>query len=283
MPPKAKRQRAYSIVWNNYPEDWRKSMETLAEHKNTRFLLCGKEVGQQGTPHLQCHIDLKNATTIKALQKKIKKMGMQLAIKEYTSQAHTDNGRNYCYKDGDTQQWGEAPEQGARNDLEELQEAIRLNPNMTRRNLFEQHASVMARYPRFAAEYQNMVREYKTLTWDEPPNLWIWGEAGVGKTRQIHEDEHPLYLKNANKWFDYYQGEHTVLIDDIGPEQARYLGYHIKLWADRYPFLAEIKGSAIKIRPQRIVITSNYSISEMGWDEQTTAAISRRFKEIHME
>lgn len=46
----------------------------------------------------------------------------------------------------------------------------------------------------------------------------------------------------------------------MGPKQIN--GHHIKQWCDHYPFKANQKGSQLLIRPEKIIVTSNYSIRE---------------------
>lgn len=53
----------------------------------------------------------------------------------------------------------------------------------------------------------------------------------------------------------------------------------LKIWADRYPFCAEIKGGTLqKIRPLKIIVLSNYSIDECFENSQDLEPIKRRFK-----
>ncbi len=56
---------------------------------------------------------------------------------------------------------------------------------------------------------------------------------------------------------------------------------HLKVWGDHYPFTAEGKGYTLdKIRPKRIIVTSNYRISDIYEDPKDHEPIQRRFKEI---
>lgn len=108
-------------------------------------------------------------------------------------------------------------------------------------------------------------------------NAWYYGASGTGKSRTARQLHPNAYLKAANKWWDGYQGEDTVIIDDLDSSHAC-LAHHLKIWGDHYPFLAETKGGAIKIRPTSIIITSNLSIEQMWpYDLASSEPIFRRF------
>jgi len=64
-----------------------------------------------------------------------------------------------------------------------------------------------------------------------------------------------LFIKPANKWWDGYNGESTVLIDDFGPEH-KVLGYYLKRWSDRYPVTGETKGGTVPLLHTKVIITS---------------------------
>lgn len=61
----------------------------------------------------------------------------------------------------------------------------------------------------------------------------------------------------------------------MGPNQIG--AQHLKQWADKYPYKAAIKGSYVTIRPKRIIVCSNYSISEC-YNETDSQALKRRFQ-----
>ena len=80
-----------------------------------------------------------------------------------------------------------------------------------------------------------------------------------------------------NKWWDGYDGEDVIVLDDFAPEHGKYLGYFLKIWADHYVFNAEVKGGMLKIRPKHIIITSQYSLHDCFEERETVLALNRRF------
>lgn len=116
----------------------------------------------------------------------------------------------------------------------------------------------------------------------EKAGIWYWGETGVGKTRLAIKEYPDAYRKMANnKWWDAYQGQENVLMDDLD-KAHHYMGYHLKIWADRYAFIAEIKGGSKVIRPKKIIVTSNYHPKDIWSDNSTLDPILRRFRVVHV-
>jgi len=121
-------------------------------------------------------------------------------------------------------------------------------------------------------------------TRSELRNYWIWGASGVGKsrgTREFFGDEN-IYPKPLNKWWDGYNNQRVVLIEEVSPRDKDWLSEKLKVWADHYPFIAEQKGKSAMIRPPIIVVTSNYSLEECFPEPQQHEPLQRRFKTLHM-
>ena len=114
-------------------------------------------------------------------------------------------------------------------------------------------------------------------------NWWIHGETGAGKSRTVRDmiPSKNLYTKLCNKWWDHYNGEEWVLIDDYEPSwQGR---HQLKTWADHYSFFGEVKGYMLKLRPKGIIITSNYQIHEGCFLPNDIPPIKRRFNECTID
>lgn len=105
-------------------------------------------------------------------------------------------------------------------------------------------------------------------------NFWIYGDSGCGKTSFVRNyckrNKLPLYVKIAeNKWWDFYDGEQAVLLDDCGSDSFKFADLW-KTWTDYAPFPAEVKGGTLKgIRPQVFFFTSNLRMQQVFTNVET--------------
>lgn len=107
---------------------------------------------------------------------------------------------------------------------------------------------------------------------------WHVGPPGIGKSRSVSVANPGAYLKSAGtKWWDGYTDQEVVIIEDFDAYNVA-MSQNLKIWADRYPFIAEMKNGASYIRPKKIIVTSNYLPTEI-WttDRMCCEAMERRF------
>ena len=88
------------------------------------------------------------------------------------------------------------------------------------------------------------------------------------------------YIKRKNKWWDGYEGEDVVIIEEWSPDDKLSL-QNLKEWADKWPFGAERKGGYMIIRPKKIIVTSNYHPNDCCERAEDSMALARRFKVTH--
>nr|WDW25884.1 MAG: replication-associated protein [Cressdnaviricota sp.] len=249
--------------------------EDLDNLKNMRYkylIISDEDHTQEGQLHWHVVIQFKNA---------------RVRPRMINSNSHWESPRsiveaiNYCKQKGPNFQEFGNMDLCTRNtsDWKGFVDACK---RLSSRELIDSEFSqTYARYRGFAGEVKIQFTEINCL--ESLDNLWIYGPPGTGKTTYVYEHfSDSLYTKPINKWWDGYNFEENILLDDWDVTHRVTSGY-LKIWADKWPFLAEIKGSAVKIRPKRIIITSNYSIDTLfGDDESLCNAIRRRFKVLHI-
>lgn len=104
----------------------------------------------------------------------------------------------------------------------------------------------------------------------------IWGDAECGKSHNARQQNHPVFNKSDGDWWDGYNGEKTIILDDYyGTLKYQEL---LKV-LDRYPYQVPIKGSFVWAQYDTVYITSNTPPDQwykMGY----TTALHRRITEI---
>ena len=146
----------------------------------------------------------------------------------------------------------------------------------------DKDSKMYARYHTYADRRMAELKEHRDYEGDlKDKNLWIWGPSRTGKTYWArHFSDEKKYVKPINKWWDGYDGQKVVIIEDIDPDSCKHLAHHMKLWADRYPFTAALKGSSTVVSPAQynLIVTSNYCIDEC-FDGKDLVPIHERFDE----
>ena len=275
--------RNWLFTVNDIPEGYGHILERIAKRKNVVYIVVGRETAPTtGHVHLQGFIKFANVRKFNGVKKMLRELN--------NPRLDMGDGKaysmmQYCKKDGDFLEYGELPlsqSEGGRKGGERLRDAHRECCELAEagdfRRMKQLHPSL---YTRFYRTWLAMHKDFGARPADlkEVTGVWIYGPSGAGKSHYARENYPGFYDKPCNKWFDNYQGESFILIDDFDKKHD-VLAHHLKRWADRYAFSAEIKGSQINLRPKRIVVTSQYRITEIWSDAETVDALNRRFIKI---
>lgn len=270
----SRRHRGFCFTINNYEQSDIDAIDNLI----ATYCCYGKELAPTtGTPHLQGFVYFPNAR------------GLAGVIADFPRGAHLEisrgtgpQNRDYCSKGGDFTERGVCPlDSSQKGELERAKwdDLIRL----AELGDFEQ---IRTSYPQ---EYFLRLRNLEHIhrkrrldldTLERPEHQWFVGPTGCGKSSRARAENPGAYIKEPeSRWWDNYAGEDSVIIDDVDKFHVS-LGGHMKRWLDRYAFQAEMKGSMMKIRPKKIIVTSQYHPSEIWSDEKTVDAIMRRIEVV---
>lgn len=263
------KSRGWCFTINNFTEG---DINLCAILKDiAEYVVWGEEIGEQGTPHLQGFVLFKHPQHLKRLKTLLPRAHLE------QQRGTAAQAADYCKKDGDFTEYGEYP--ATKKSLsDQYRECISLAESGQLDTIKELYPGI---YLRYLSTFRSMVVRCGDIL-DELQSEWWVGPTGTGKSRTLWELYPDHYGKALNKWWDGYNGEETVAIEELNPESAKYLGHFIKIWGDRYPFSAEIKGGTLRrIRPKRIIVLSNYSIDECFPMSQDSDPIKRRFHVKH--
>lgn len=261
--------RAYVFTINNWTEEQYQALFEL----ECLYLVVGEEVGEQGTPHLQGYVYFKNARRFNAVRK--------LIPGHIEKAVTTKEAIEYCKKDGKFREKGVAPigAVGKKCTMEERAAKNKRLRDTPLNELVENGEIHISEVRKLKNARLDLAQEKNHYDHDDVRGEWYWGEPGTGKSRKAREENPGAYLKQQNKWWDGYQGEEVVILDDYDTDT---LGHHLKIWGDRYACSGEVKGGVVNLVHKKFIITSNYP-PEHFWpqDEQLVKAIRRRFKITH--
>lgn len=258
---------------NNYTD---KHVQIIKDCTKAKCIVAGREVGPlTKTPHIQGAVIWLEGITYTQAQKYL---GGKCFV---TKMKGTWGDQEYCAKDGDVIRKDEGPAQGTRIDVSAFRDAIRAGDSNDKLN--DNHPNACAKF----TKYINFTRDAKHEAGVNPLErgskrmlTWLWSrDPNMGKTTFV-TDKGNVYDKPSNKWWDCYNNERIVLIDDPTPKWNEHFWGYLKQWCNEKPFVAEIKGRSRKIRPAEIYVCANMPPDEYFLQCYDDAVFMARCKEI---
>ena len=286
----------FAFTLNNYTDADEAKLKAFAEQYCARLMYGREEAPTTGTKHLQGCFQLlrkKRGDTVKNL------IGIPEIHMEYQKKVYVANA-NYCEKSNDCYYYPnkQANFENGRCITKrnvKYEEALKL---ARMGNFDEISAEMLIKHePRLIKQYvehqkvENMMLDNQHGNFFQDFFILIHGETGVGKSFSVSTFLYCLnqfwkwycelmkltyqpieaYLKKCNKWWDGYRGQKAVVIEEVEPNWFRLSGNMLKQLLDQYPFPVECKGATInKIRPQWVIMTSNYTLKQLCSKEDGT-------------
>lgn len=260
--PQTKRARRWCFTINNPSTLDAYGARLLV--RASKYGIVSHETGAEGTKHLQGYVNLPNAKTFATIKKWLPRSHLEQA------KGNDKQNQQYCSKEQeDIYEYGEPDDEKTQGGMEEFFNFCKLRKSVN--EIATEYPSFYIRYPKAIDRIHSL--EHKERT-NQPHVEWLFGEAGVGKTRYVF-DKHGydnVYVKDNTPWWDGYSQHEVILIDDFDNQ----IPYRTLLRIlDRYPYNGQVKGSYIAINSPFIYITSEYSPDEY-WSDNQLKQVTRR-------
>lgn len=219
-----------------------------------------------------------------SIRKAKKVLGIDKGWFQYAFGSFKEN-LNYCSKDGKFTEWGTRPAQGKRKDLNELKDDI-LNGKATADTIAVDRPMMFHQYGRTLQKLED-IRQRKLWRNFMTEGIWYYGSTGVGKSHKAFEDYHPdthYNLINDNGWWDGYNQQETVIINDF----RGWIPYDVLLTiVDKWVYNVKRRNrEPMPFLSKKVIITSSLHPSEVYCNRDKNDKIEqllRRFKVIKLE
>lgn len=239
--------------------------------KSLKYMVGQHEMGDQtGTPHFQFVIWCSEAVRPSAVHKAFP--GCHALFVNVPNKAVEYVTKESTRLDGPWELGIRPVRRNDKNDWERVHELARNN------KIEKIPAEIQIKCMGNLIKIRDMFLKSKDSVHGKVRGLWIYGPPGTGKSffARNYLGTDPVYPKTQGKWWDGYQQEKVVVLDDMDSDC---LGHFMKIWTDVYAFLAEAKGTTVAPNHHVFVVTSNEPLEEIYKDLKPDfrQAIRRRF------
>ncbi len=228
------------FCWPNWPD---------FSHDGISYGVAGRETGPKtGNRHFQCYVHFSGPRSFDAVRK------LYPGAHVETAKGSAHQCRLYCLKDGDVREVGDPPHQGRRSDL--LAMLALVDAGHANATLRIATPSCYLRYSHHIAAYKAAVHR-ASRTRDVHVSV-CYGATGTGKTHDAFEQHDGLWElpphPGPRLWFDNYDGEDVLLIDD--EDFSHWSIQALLKILDRYIRQWEVKGGYVTGTWTMVIICS---------------------------
>ena len=253
--------------------DWGKIYSNAKD--TIRFIRWGQEIcPKTKKKHLQGWIQFINKKRLGGAKKACQSKKISIRA----CRGSEDDNEVYCQKDKKAKSVGDFIVQGQRTDLEQIKKII--DEGATMYNVAQENFQLYVQYGRGLEKYKQMVDKKKRSKFRKVDVVHIHGKTGKGKTRGVFSDDkvdttYKIQGK-ALQWFDGYDGEETLLIDEYDNDIpiTELLGL-----LDGYQLRLPIKGGFTYANWTKVYITSNIRRLHRNAKKEHRRALKRRITE----
>lgn len=267
--------RSWCFTLNNFSDEEEKELTVVP----CKYIIVGREKGDQGTPHLQGYIQFPHGKTLGGLKKINARCHWEPAV------GNPQQNIEYCSKEGDFWENGTRPKIGRKSARDRIEEN-RIIKERSLNELVDEGIIGIKEVRAIKNARYDLAQEGVPFRAQDVRGIWIWGPPGVGKTHKARHDFPGFFIKQQNKWWDGYEGQKYVVLEDF---DNPVLGHYIKIWADKWECTGEVKGATVNLKHEKFIVTSNYhpgelwKIADDSRNEELCKAIERRFEIIYMD
>lgn len=273
-------------VWTSFEEDQDGLLQPAFTEQMVYQVYQAEICPSSSRRHFQGYTEFKNTKSLAALK-------MALGFRSCHAERRRgsrEQARDYAMKN-DTRIDGEIPVeegswnppcQGKRNDLLELRDACEKAKSLADIIADDDNVAALAKYGRFAERVFQAAARKRARPFRNVEVFIYWGKSGTGKTREPYELGAFKWECCKPEWWDGYDGEDILLIDEFYGFQMD--SKRLLTILDGYQCRLPIKGGFTYAQWTKVYITSNKSPESWydteSWTVDEQEAFDRRITEI---
>ena len=253
---------------------------THIQNGSFKYIIFQKEVGLNGTPHLQGYAQQPEPTSFSKWKSLLSVSGTSAHVE--AAKGSSESNIAYCTKESTRVpgevvfELGARPKQGERKDLEAICNAAR-DVTIPLSEIIAIDTPNFLRYYKGVQAIRAILAPVRTFPTEV---FWFYGGTGTGKTRRASElGGSSAYWKQNSAWWCGYDScsMPTVIIDEYRCNFSTFA--HLLQLFDRYSLQVQTKGGNVQFCARRIIVTSPKSPSET-WATRTAEDLQQLLRRI---